>query len=205
MLQNIFSVPIYVTKNDSFLEESKELLNKIDIEKYYQPNLYGVSGFTTYFDSQISDKIINALPNTVNFIETSINLFLKELGYDLSGHEIKVMQIWFSRMKEYSSHKFHIHSSLGDKTNIACGTYYLDTSELSSPITFSRSEGEFFNQPNLPITIENSYTRRFFEHQPKSGELILFLAETFHGVMPSKHKSNRDTLSFNIGVIKNAT
>lgn len=205
MLQNIFSVPIYVTKNDSFLEESKELLNKIDIEKYYQPNLYGVSGFTTYFDSQISDKIINALPNTVNFIETSINLFLKELGYDLSGHEIKVMQMWFSRMKEYSSHNFHIHSSLGDKTNIACGTYYLDTSKLSSPITFSRSEGEFFNQPDLPVVEENAYTRRFFEHQPESGELVLFLAETFHGVMPSKHKNNRDTLSFNVGVIKNAT
>jgi uncharacterized protein (TIGR02466 family) len=205
MVKNIFSVPIYVKKDYSFLEESKNLLSEIKIEEYYEPNLYGVSGFTTYFKNDVSSKIISKLPNTVNFIETNADLFLKGIGYNLEGYEVKVKSMWFSRMKEYSAHSFHIHSVLGDKIIMACGTYYLDVAETSSPITFSRSEGEFFNQPDLPVAVENSYTQRFFEHQPESGDLVLFLSETFHGVMPSKYKSNRDTLSFNISVIKNAT
>jgi uncharacterized protein (TIGR02466 family) len=205
MIKDIFSVPIYLIKEDLFLKDAKELLNKIDIEKYYHPNLYGVSGFTTYFNQEVSINIINALPKVASFIETNAKLFLEEIGYSLEGYDVKVSSMWFSRMKEYSSHNFHIHSVLGDKIIMACGTYYLNVAEASSPITFSRSEGEFFNQPNLPIAIKNSYTQRFFEHQPESGDLLLFLSETFHGVMPSKHKSNRDTLSFNISVIKNAT
>lgn len=205
MLETIFSTPIYIKKDDSFLEKSTEVFNSFGMEKYYKPQLYGVSGFTTYFDNNASEKIKTSLPDLVIFLEKSSRDFIEELGYSAEEYSISVGNMWFSEMKENSSHPFHLHADLGDVTTLLCGTYYLSVPECASPITFSRSEGEYFNQVNLTATKNTPYTRRFFDYAPDNGSVVLFFPETFHGVLVNKSKLSRKTLSFNIKATKNAT
>ena len=203
MLKEIFSVPIYVLENKCFLSETVEAFDTINIEKYYAPNLYGVSGFTTYFNSEASKKIEHLIPNVMDFILKESKNYLNLMGYDITNHKLSMANVWFTRMKENSNHNFHTHAEINDKKTIVGGTYYLKTPLDSSSITFSRSEGEFFNRPNIPNLEENSFTRRFYSYNPSEGSLVLFLAETFHGVLANKSLEGRDTLSFNIMVEKN--
>lgn len=203
MLKEIFSVPIYVLENKYFLSEAIAAFDNINIENHYEPNLYGISGFTTYFNLEISKEIISSIPNTTNFILEESKNYLNLMGYDISEHKLSLSTAWFTRMKENSSHNFHTHTTPIDKKTMLCGTYYLKAPLNSSAITFSRSEGEFFNRPNIPVLEENSFTRKFYSHNPLEGSLVLFLAETFHGVLANKSIEGRDTLSFNVMVEKN--
>lgn len=203
MLKEIFSVPIYVLEDNYFLSEAIEAFDNINIEKYYTPNLYGVSGFTTYFNSEASKKIKHLIPNVMDFILKESKNYLTLMRYDISDYKLSLSNVWFTRMKENSNHNFHTHAEPSDKKTMVCGTYYLKTPFNSSSITFSRSEGEFFNRPNIPTLEENSFTRRFYSHNPLEGSLVLFLAETFHGVLANKSLEGRDTLSFNVMVEKN--
>ena len=203
MIKEIFSVPIYEINNKSCLLETLNALNKINIEQYYAPKLYGMSGFTTYYDNEASQNIKNLIPNTIKFILHESKNYLHDIGYSTASHKINFRKAWFSRMNENSNHGFHLHTTIGDKEQMLCGTYYLKISKDSAPLTFSRSEGEFFNQPKLPFLKENKYTRKFYSHYPIEGDLVLFLAETFHGVLGNKSIGNRDTLSFNITVTQN--
>ena len=204
MLESIFSTPIYVKNDVNFLPQTLKVFNDFGMENYYTPNMYGVSGFTTYFDQTAQEKIKEAIPDLLNFIKESAVVFLNEIGYDLSNYSVYVGSAWFSEMRENSSHAFHMHSALGNKTTVLSGTYYLSTPENCSPITFSRSEGEYFNQVALPVAKENSFARKFYSYQPNAGDLVLFLAETFHGVLANKSKVSRNTLSFNVNVKNNA-
>jgi uncharacterized protein (TIGR02466 family) len=152
---------------------------------------------------ETADKIKTLIPNTLDFITTNGISYLNLMGYDVSKYKMSVGKIWFNRLKENSKHNFHHHTELGDKKIILSGTYYLNIPTNSAPLLFSRSEGEFFNQANLPKLEENVFTRKFYEHQPSSGDLVLFLAETFHGIIGNKSIESRDTLSFNVLVEKN--
>lgn len=205
MIKEIFAVPIYEINNESYLLENLSAFNNLNIEQdqYYAPQLYGLSGFTTYFNNETSEKIKNMIPNTIKFILNESKNYLHKIGYDTTSHKLNFYNAWFSRMKENSNHNFHLHTDLSDKKTMLCGTYYLKTSKDSAPLTFSRSEGEFFNQPKLTCLQENKYTRKFYSHHPIEGDLVLFLAETFHGVLGNTSVSNRDTLSFNITVEQN--
>jgi len=203
MIKEIFSVPIYVVNNSIHLSETLSVFDSCNIEQYYAPEMYGVSGFTTFFNKEVSEKFKNMLPNIISFILDESKNYLRIMGYDVNLYKLNVATMWFTRMKENSTHNFHLHTSLGNKQTMVCGTYYLKVSKDSAPIVFSRSEGEFFNQPKLPVLQENAYTRKFYSHHPTDGDLILFLAETFHGVLCNKSIENRDGLSFNIIVEKN--
>lgn len=203
MLKEIFSVPIYVLENKYFLSEAINAFDNIGIEKHYEPNLYGVSGFTTYFKSETSEKIKLLIPTTTNFILEESKNYLNLMGYDVTNHKLSMANVWFTRMKENSNHNFHIHTDPSEKRIMLCGTYYLKAPPNSSSITFSRSEGEFFNRANMSVLEENPFTRRFYSHNPSEGGLVLFLAETFHGVLANKSLEGRDTLSFNVMVEKN--
>jgi uncharacterized protein (TIGR02466 family) len=203
VIKEIFSMPIYLTNSKEYLPETLSSFNSFNIGEYYSPELYGVSGFTTYYNSDASRKINQLIPNTLKFIVEKGKNYLTEIGYDIKDYNMYVESMWFSSMKEHSNHNFHMHTSLGNKNLILCGTYYLNIPVNSAPILFSRSEGEFFNQPNLPVMEENAYTRKFYSHDPKEGDLVLFLAETFHGVLGNKSSEGRNTLSFNIMIEKN--
>jgi uncharacterized protein (TIGR02466 family) len=143
----------------------------------------------------------------MNFAGQQSRAYLEAIGYDLTLYDVTVCNIWLSRMKENSSHNFHTHTKLGEKLVVVCGSYYVDIPADAASITFSRSEGEFFNQLRLPAKEQNSFTRRFYEHKPEAGDLVLFLAETFHGVLTNKSVSKRDAISFNVAVTRkpNAT
>jgi uncharacterized protein (TIGR02466 family) len=198
MLQTIFSTPIYVVHSPDYLNEARNAFDAFEIEQYYQPEVYGVAGFTTYFDQQANEKAKTLIPSLLHFIEQKSTAYLQDVGYSLDGYSTQVANIWLSRMKENSNHNFHTHTKLGEKLVMLCGTYYVNISDDASSLTFSRSEGEFFNQLNLPAQKDNEFNRKFFHHKPKNGDLVLFLAETFHGVLSNRSKSNRDAISFNV-------
>jgi uncharacterized protein (TIGR02466 family) len=200
VIKEIFSTSIFIIKNELFLSETLCAFNSINIEEYNEPDF---SGFTTFFNLEAENKIKVLIPNTLDFITTNSINYLNLIGYDVSKYKIYVDKIWINKMKENSNHNFHHHTQLGDKKIILSGTYYLKIPANSAPLLFSRSEGEFFNQANLPKLEENVFTRKFYEHQPSSGDLVLFLAETFHGIIGNKSIESRDTLSFNIMVEKN--
>jgi uncharacterized protein (TIGR02466 family) len=200
VIKEIFSTSIFTINNDSFLPETLRAFNSINIEEHSDSEF---SGFTTFFNLETADKIKTLIPNTLDFITTNGISYLNLMGYDVSKYKVSVGKIWFNRLKENSKHNFHHHTELGDKKIILSGTYYLNIPTNSAPLLFSRSEGEFFNQANLPKLEENVFTRKFYEHQPSSGDLVLFLAETFHGIIGNKSIESRDTLSFNVLVEKN--
>lgn len=202
MLETVFSTPIYVMSDTQHLAESISAFDSFNIEQYYCPEMYGVSGFTTYFDPAANQKAKNFLPGLINFAGQQSRAYLEAIGYDLTYYDVSVCNIWLSRMKENSSHSFHHHTKPGENLVAVCGTYYVDMPEDAASLTFSRSEGEFFNQLRLPTKEQNSFTRRFYEHKPKAGDLVLFLAETFHGVLTNRSVNKRDAISFNVAVTR---
>lgn len=202
MLKSIFATPIYVVPGVQYLNEAADAFSSFSIEQYYQPEMYGVSGFTTYFDAAANDVAKGLLPNMVRLAEEHSRNYLEAIGYDLRDHNVGLCNLWLSRMKENSNHNFHTHTKLGEKLVVVSGTYYVNVPPEASALTFSRSEGEFFNQLRLPAKEQNEFTRKFYSHEPKAGDLVLFLAETFHGVLANKSSDNRDAISFNVGVTR---
>lgn len=200
MLKSIFATPIYVVSGTQCLDEASLAFNSFSIEQYYQPEMYGVSGFTTYFDGTANEIVKGLIPGVIRLAEQHSRDYLETIGYDVSAYDINVCNVWLSRMKENSNHSFHTHTKLGEKLVAVSGTYYVNIPAGASALTFSRSEGEFFNQLRLPAKEQNEFTRKFYSHEPKVGDLVLFLAETFHGVMTNKSSENRDAISFNVSV-----
>lgn len=202
MLKSVFATPIYVVSGTQYLDEASNAFSSFSIEQYYQPEVYGVSGFTTYFDPAANNIAVGLLSGVIKFAEEHSRNYLEAIGYDLSYYNIEVCNLWLSRMKENSNHNFHTHTKLGEKLVMVSGTYYVNMPPEASALTFSRSEGEFFNQLRLPAKEQNEFTRKFYSHEPKAGDLVLFLAETFHGVLTNKSSDNRDAISFNVGVTR---
>ena len=202
MLTSIFATPIYTVSDKQYLDEASNAFSSFSIEQYYQPEMYGVSGFTTYFDAAANNVAKELLPGVIKFAEQSSRDYLEKLGYDLRDYDVAICNLWLSRMKENSNHSFHNHTKLGEKLVAVSGTYYVSVPPEASALTFSRSEGEFFNQLRLPAKEQNEFTRKFYSHQPKAGDLVLFLAETFHGVLTNKSSENRDAISFNVSVTR---
>ena len=202
MLTSIFATPIYTVSGVQCLDEAVNAFSSFSIEQYYQPEMYGVSGFTTYFDAAANDVVKGLLPNMISFAEEHSRNYLEAIGYDVSNYDLAVCNLWLSRMKENSNHSFHTHTKLGEKLVVVSGSYYVNIPPDASSLTFSRSEGEFFNQLRLPAKEQNEFTRKFYSHDPRAGDLVLFLAETFHGVLTNKSSESRDVVSFNVGVTR---
>lgn len=202
MLKRIFATPIYVASGTQHLDEATNAFSSFSIEQYYQPEMYGVSGFTTYFDATANDVAVRLLPGVIKFAEEQARSYLEAVGYDLTNYNVNVCNLWLSRMKENSNHNFHTHTKLGEKLVAVSGTYYVNVPAEASALTFSRSEGEFFNQLRLPAKEQNEFTRKFYSHEPVAGDLVLFTAETFHGVLTNKSSENRDAISFNVSVTR---
>ncbi len=202
MLKSVFATPIYVASCAQYLGEASDAFSSFGIEQYYQPDLYGVSGFTTYFDAAANEIVRGLIPSVIMLVEKNSRDYLEMIGYDVSNYNVNVCNIWLSRMKENSCHNFHTHAKLGEKLVAVAGSYYVNIPPDASALTFSRSEGEFFNQLCLPAKEQNEFTRKFYSHEPKAGDLVLFLAETFHGVLTNKISENRDVISFNVSVTR---
>jgi uncharacterized protein (TIGR02466 family) len=202
MLKSVFATPIYVVSGTQCLGEASDAFSSFSIEQYYQPEMYGVAGFTTYFDAAANEVVKGLIPNVIKFAEQHSRDYLEMIGYDVSTYDLNVCNMWLSRMRENSNHNFHTHTKLGEKLVAVSGSYYVNIPSHSASLTFSRSEGEFFNQLRLPAKEQNEFTRKFYSHEPKAGDLVLFLAETFHGVLTNKSSENRDVISFNVSVTR---
>ena len=95
MIKEIFSVPIYVVNNSIHLSEALSAFDSFNIEQYYSPEMYGVSGFTTFFNNEAPEKIKNMLPNIISFILDESKNYLYSMGYDVNFYKLNVATIWF--------------------------------------------------------------------------------------------------------------
>jgi hypothetical protein len=113
MLKSVFATPIYVVSGAQCLGEAVDTFSSFSIEQYYQPEIYGVAGFTTYFDAAANEIVKGLIPNVIKFAEQHSRDYLEMIGYDVSTYDLNVCNMWLSRMRENSNHNFHTHTKLG--------------------------------------------------------------------------------------------
>ena len=149
--------------------------------------------YTTYHNHKINDDWIAGLPDREKFeqdIYEAADQFTKrtdrrKIDESMGG---KFLKYWCSVYNEHDQHGAHNHPN-----SLIAGTYYPQTSEESSSISF--------DSPWTSHVMHDRFTKdkTSFDYKPNAGDMIMWPSWLFHRVDPQKAtKIPRIAISFNL-------
>jgi uncharacterized protein (TIGR02466 family) len=158
--------------------------------EWSEENYFG--GYTSY--SSITDLAFRSsgFAALKKWIDGETRKFARSLEMDLGQGSLEMSAFWVNIMGHGCHHAFHLHplSSIS-------GTFYLQV---------PRGSGAFkIEDPRLPAFMASPPRKRkaklenlrFYELEPKVGELVLFESWVKHEVVANRSKQDRISVSFN--------
>lgn len=174
------------------LVDESYVYRKIDREggKWSKENY--PSGYTSY--SSITDLPFRSsnFGELKKIIDREVAKYAKALELDLGRGKLEMSSCWVNIMGKGCYHAFHLHP-----LSTISGTYFLQT---------PKGSGAFkIEDPRLPAFMASPprkknaklENRRFFDFQPKPGDLILFESWVKHEVVQNQSREDRISVSFN--------
>ncbi|MCB0328795.1 MAG: hypothetical protein KDD70_04005 [Bdellovibrionales bacterium] len=149
-------------------------------------------GFTSY----ASRNDLHYMSSTFHALEERIRPcvyeFAEELGYDLSGLELSISDMWLNIMGPGCVHTGHIHP-----LSFISGTYYVQVPPGASGLQFEdpRLGFQMACPPKRKKLQQSQQT--FVTHKPTAGGLVLFESWLRHEVPPHIADDFRISVSFN--------
>lgn len=185
MIENIFSVPIYSTIVNNFIDIQTEIEDAIDIidNQFFMKKEWGDTHYIS--DVSFTDNIIHECSMDVFFKEIHDNIKKyrkvtpfgnKNIRYSLAG-DPKITASWITKFVKNNYSAVHDHGP-----DDISGCYYYKT---------SGSDGDFFFESPSNWGGRHTIT-------PKEGQLILFPSWLKHGVTTNNTKNTRMSVAFNI-------
>jgi uncharacterized protein (TIGR02466 family) len=144
-------------------------------------------------DSYINLTEINQLKSII--LLHSIE-YLKQIGFWISSYEYEVVNLWFNEMQAGHYQSSHNHPGF-----LVSGTFYINITPNSRPITFISpmidSIPYYFSDPQREY---NQYNSENWSIIPEEGEIILWLSNLKHSVPVSNSNDVRRSISFDINI-----
>jgi uncharacterized protein (TIGR02466 family) len=165
-----FSTPIWMEKNNSFLELLKIPCNEhIDTAKKKNKKLIKDNkdfGFSNHSDQIQYDTRIQEFTSYVG--QKSCD-FLSSQGFDLSNHTVVFTEMWVQEFaKKGGHHEQHLHGN-----NHVSGFYFLACSEhTSSPTFYDPRPGALMTK--LPINPGINHAIDAVHFKPTPGTMMIF-------------------------------
>tara|TARA_B000000609_G_C24038677_1_gene274765 strand:- start:79 stop:684 length:606 start_codon:yes stop_codon:yes gene_type:complete len=179
-IMNLFPVPVYFENCNFDYTEEFEFLKK-------QPNRINDSIRQTSADTFLLRK--QELKRLKDWIEITLDTFVKNVYK--SQTELYITQSWLNTIGFGGGLSAHHHPN-----SIISGVWYPEiTMEQTPSIYFCN-----FQKPsNILLNVDDTtlYNSDTMYAPIKSGNLILFPSNLFHGVKPNTIDKNRYSLSFN--------
>ena len=179
-IMNLFPVPVYFENCNFDYTEEFEFLKK-------QPNRVNDSIRQTSADTFLLRK--QELKRLKDWIEITLDTFVKNVYK--SQTELYITQSWLNTIGFGGGLSAHHHPN-----SIISGVWYPEiTMEQTPSIYFCN-----FQKPsNILLNVDDTtlYNSDTMYAPIKSGNLILFPSNLFHGVKPNTIDKNRYSLSFN--------
>lgn len=162
-----------------------------EIARYCMETVDKSETYTTYHDTDLNNKFKEGFPGREQFeaslckaadefVERTLRLSFEKGG----GHRL---HYWVSVYKEGDYHDSHIHPH-----SLISGTYYPQTSEDSTAITFEA--------PYTNFLMHDTLSKQFvlFDYRPQTGDCLLWPAWLSHRVQrQGKTGKPRIAISFN--------
>jgi uncharacterized protein (TIGR02466 family) len=153
-------------------------------------NYFG--GYTSY--SSITDLAFRSsgFARLKDWIDREVSKYARDLEMDLGAGRLEMSSFWMNIMGYGCHHAFHLHP-----LSSVSGTFYLQV---------PKGSGAFkIEDPRLPAFMASPprkskarpANRRYFEVEPKAGELVLFESWLKHEVVANRSKQERISVSFN--------
>jgi uncharacterized protein (TIGR02466 family) len=158
--------------------------------EWSEKNYFG--GYTSY--SSITDLAFRSsgFAALKKWIDAEAKKFARTLDMDLGAGRLAMSSFWVNIMGHGCHHAFHLHP-----LSTISGTFYLQV---------PKGSGVFkIEDPRLPAFMASPprksnaklENRRFFELEPRAGELVLFESWVKHEVVANRSRQERISVSFN--------
>ena len=179
-IMNLFPVPVYFENCNFDYTEEFEFLKK-------QPNRINDSIRQTSADTFLLRK--QELKRLKDWIEITLDTFVKNVYK--SQTELYITQSWLNTIGFGGGLSAHHHPN-----SIISGVWYPEITMKQTPSIYFCN----FQKPsNILLNVDDTtlYNSDTMYAPIKSGNLILFPSNLFHGVKPNTIDKNRYSLSFN--------
>jgi uncharacterized protein (TIGR02466 family) len=149
-------------------------------------------GYTSYGSLDQLQNLAKPFKKLRQLIDPHVDDYLKHLDYDCKLSQVDMCSMWVNVMPKGVFHSMHIHPK-----SIISGTFYLQIPKGSSCIKFEDPRWScFMNTPDKKASAR-AENKRFFEIQPKEGDLVLFESWLKHEVPINSTEEPRISISFN--------
>lgn len=195
--KGLFSTPVYIERE---LGQSERDINQELMDKYYSmkkiPLRSSYNKEAAHDISvgengiQFSENVVDDCPLFGKFLETSVNQYLKDLGFPPQPYMVK--ESWFTRTTKGKHAPVHNHAD-----NDISGVYYVQTNEEDGPLVLKN-----------PLSIAQGNYIYFLHHHQHGhhvmplhrGQIILWPSMIDHSTYVNETTHERVSLSFNISI-----
>jgi uncharacterized protein (TIGR02466 family) len=173
--------------NGELLEECRKIKEFDRKGRAWSKKNY-LGGYTSYGSMARLHQFSSSFADLERRIRPHVNSYIRELGYDLRGHELWMTDCWLNMMPAQVAHGLHLHPN-----SFISGTYYVSTPKDSAGIKFE--------DPRLPSFMNcpprKDPTSTFVTFPAKAGKVVLFESWLRHEVPASANTEERVSVSFN--------
>jgi uncharacterized protein (TIGR02466 family) len=149
-------------------------------------------GYTSYGSR---DRLFDNSPTFAELgkkIDQHLKKYLKSLCYEANLNSLVLNTMWVNVMPKGAYHTMHIHPQ-----SVISGTYYVEIPLHASAIKFQDPRaGLLMNSPKINKSAP-SEMQRFYQVEPRAGDVVLFESWLSHEVPENKSSKPRVSVSFN--------
>jgi len=191
----IYSAPLRtkgIARLNKELKEEAFKFSEIDDQgiEWSEKNYPG--GYTSYGSIAQLHQVSTTFELLQKDIDKHVRKFVKHLEMDINPKELKMTSCWINIMPADVNHSMHMHP-----LSVISGTYYVQTPKNSASIKFEDPRMDAFMASPPRKHDAKDINQRFYSHNPKAGEVVLFESWTRHEVPRNKSKEERISISFN--------
>jgi uncharacterized protein (TIGR02466 family) len=190
---NLFPTPLVIIDASSILSDVQDIFNNSTLKANAQ-NLHTSLVRWSGGKSKINSTNSNATSVVAKFILKNAKEYFEKAGYDLSGVELEVPNIWCNEMVSGNLNRDHNHVG-----GLMSGCIYLDIPNGCGPLKFYNPAVRF-DRVLLPIKTHTEYNSEGWAVNPKVGQLFMWPSHIFHGVPASNFEGVRRSVAFDVTI-----
>jgi uncharacterized protein (TIGR02466 family) len=156
---------------------------------------HGYGGYTSYASLNDLTRRASIFEELERTIARQVNMFARELQFDLGGRKLKLDSLWINVMEKGAIHAPHIHPH-----SVISGTYYVTVPPKSGAIRFEDPRLAMLMAAPPKKKNARPENRSFVDVTPKPGMLLLWESWLRHGVETNGAGKPRISVSFNYGM-----
>ena len=185
-VQPLFIVPVMVCEiqDASFLKELEDTCLALEHKTAIHPGWRDPANTTMLTVQKEELLTYPAFQQLKDFLDIKVKEYVHSIGGVSAG--LNIFNLWFNVYNDGQSQEFHTHG----KSPVSGAVHV-----TSNPEQFT-----LFINPlvhHVESAVENSLTRINAAYPTKSGNVILFPGELYHGTSVNDNTSKRITISFN--------